>query len=481
MTAILAVSTLLAAFSGVTATADETSSSVDAAASKAGYSFVGTLGARHARDIEGSVWSIGAETMDRDFTVYENWRGYLGPLGAKKARIQSGWAKTETKRGEYQWGWMDRIVRDMVDQGVEPWACLCYGNPIYPGGGGIGLGEGFLTSEEALDAWLRYVAAFVDRYGDVIDGWELWNEPREDRGAPPHAYAEFVRRTALVIRKEQPGAQVYFAAGGSFDERYARAVLDYLKQRRALHLVDRVIYHPYAYNPDSKDGEVASLRQLVKSYASHLGVMQGENGAPSKRGGFGAINRDHPWSEENQTKWALRRLLGDFGSGIPSSYFTICDIAYPSRVNYKGLLSITPDKRVSGVKQAYGTLQRLFSLFDNRLQPTDSAVKIRNYANRFRAFSSLSGGTYPVVAMWRSDEAPGINSDFESIDLSVPKHRFGEPVWIDLLTGKVFAVDGDSWKRKGRETVFQKVPVYDSPILVAELAGIGHAMTADDE
>ena len=65
------------------------------AAPGAGFVYLGTIRPRHAREIESSNWSIGAETMDRDYTIYRNWRNYLGPLGAKKARIQSGWAKTE--------------------------------------------------------------------------------------------------------------------------------------------------------------------------------------------------------------------------------------------------------------------------------------------------------------------------------------------------------------------------------------------------
>ena len=54
-----------------------------------GYSYIGNIQSRHAREIESSNWSIGAETMDRDFTIYRHWREHLGPLGVKKARIQS--------------------------------------------------------------------------------------------------------------------------------------------------------------------------------------------------------------------------------------------------------------------------------------------------------------------------------------------------------------------------------------------------------
>ena len=197
-----------------------------------GYRYIGKIQPRHARDIAASNWSIGAETMDRDYTVYANWREYLGPLGAKKARIQSGWAKTEKERGVYDWAWVDEIVLDMVDQGVEPWVCLCYGNPIYPGGGDTGLGGGLVASEEALQAWERYVAAFVERYAKHVDEWELWNEPRTGRGKGTVQYAKFVIRTAETIRKLQPDAEIMFAAGGSFDTTFAKEVLEYLQRAR---------------------------------------------------------------------------------------------------------------------------------------------------------------------------------------------------------------------------------------------------------
>jgi hypothetical protein len=77
------------------------------------YEYIGVLETRSAKDLPKSDWwTIGAETMDRDYTIYKNWREYLGPLGAKKARIQSGWNKTEKEPGVYDWAWMDEIVND---------------------------------------------------------------------------------------------------------------------------------------------------------------------------------------------------------------------------------------------------------------------------------------------------------------------------------------------------------------------------------
>ena len=95
---------------------------------------IGRIKPRHAEEIQSSNWSVGAETMDRDYTIYKNWKDYLGPLGVKKARIQGGWAKTEKQKSVYDFTWLDEIIFDMNDQGVEPWMCLCYGHSLYADG-----------------------------------------------------------------------------------------------------------------------------------------------------------------------------------------------------------------------------------------------------------------------------------------------------------------------------------------------------------
>ena len=45
---------------------------------------------------ESSSWSVGAETMDRNFTLYSEWSQYLGPLGVKRARVQAGSVTVDT-------------------------------------------------------------------------------------------------------------------------------------------------------------------------------------------------------------------------------------------------------------------------------------------------------------------------------------------------------------------------------------------------
>ena len=430
-----------------------------------GYRLIGKIRPRHAREIASSNWSVGAETMDRDFTIYANWREHLGPLGVKAARIQSGWAKTEKVEGQYDWAWLDEIVHDMVEQGVKPWVCICYGNTIYPDGGGTGLGDGIPHSDKALRAWDRYVGALVDRYKEHIDQWEVWNEPGLRGANSAERYADLLIRTAEAARAKQPHAKII-----GFKLPWVTAVLDIVKEKGKLDLIDELSYHPYSYNPDASYGAVQKLRELVHSYSPKITLRQGENGTPSARGSFGAL-ADNDWTEESQAKWALRRLLGDLGRDIPSSYFAICDMAYPNRRNLKGLLAINDDKTVAHRKEGYFAVQHLTAVFDDSLRrvaefPGAVADVAKPESTAVFAYRNKDG--QHVVTLWRSSDTPGKNSQAEPATVSLPGVRFDQPVWADLRTGKVFAIDPSLVVADDTGTVFRQVPLYDSPILIAE-------------
>ena len=101
-----------------------------------------------------SLWSVGCETIERGFTVYDEYKQFVGKLGVGYARLMSGWAKCEPQPGVYEFEWLDAIVDDMISQGVCPWMCICYANPIYKGL--IDLDSPIWTDEETMQAWLRY-------------------------------------------------------------------------------------------------------------------------------------------------------------------------------------------------------------------------------------------------------------------------------------------------------------------------------------
>ena len=170
---------------------------------------VGSLDVSNPDNANRTRWSIGCETLDRDYATFANYKHLLGPLGVGWARLQSGWAKCEKQKGVYDFTWLDEHVNGVIEQGMKPWLSLSYGNPIYSKDG-VTLNSSIWTDEETMTAWCNYVRAIVRHYGDKVMMYEVWNEsdgakgPDGKIGTNWNEYALLFVRTAKVIREEDP-------------------------------------------------------------------------------------------------------------------------------------------------------------------------------------------------------------------------------------------------------------------------------------
>ncbi len=444
---------------------------------------LGKVAPRAAKDVATSPWSIGVETIDRDFTVYEHFKKYLGPLGAKGARFQAGWAKCEKVKGVYSWEWLDALVNDAVAQGVRPWLEFNYGNTIYAGGGDTGLGGGFPSSPEALAAWDKWCRALVERYRDRVNQWEVWNEPdlNRDGTALVGAYVDLYVRTASIVRELQPRGQVW-ALALAHNIEYADAFLAGMKAKGKLDLIDAITFHGYPRNPD-ETSMVDKLRAIGAKHGRTIPLRQGETGAPSKFQENFALSK-LSFTETTQAKWDLRRLLAHHGKYVPMNLFTLSDMHYTTasaqggpdgllRMNYKGMLATKPDQTVVYVKPAYYAAQTVFAIFD------DTLARMSDYAFTTTAIREVALTGYrrgrdgaQVVALWFKDAPPADANGVSLIDVSLRAGKFTEPVMIDVRTSTVYVLPAAKWTQGSTGTVLRGIPVYDSPILIAEKSAI---------
>jgi GH35 family endo-1,4-beta-xylanase len=437
----------------------------DAAAAE--FPVIAKIRPRAAKEIASSTWSVGGETLDRDYAVYGNYKAHLGPLGAKRIRVQAGWAKCERTPGVYDFAWLDEVVNDARAQGVQPWLEASYGNTNYPGGGGAGLGGGIPKSPEALAAWDNWVRALVRHFKDRVSEWEVWNEPDIGKEAPAGPFAEFHVRTARIIRTEQPQARIWALALAHKAE-FAEAFLAKIQEMGETGSFDAVTFHGYPPNPD--DMKLAdTLRELLAKYVPHATIRQGETGAPSTSNTFGAL-RGRPWTEDKQAKWNLRRMLAHRDRDIPFNLFTLMELHYTTGLNTKGLLKAENDKTVARTKPAYQAAQNVFSIFDDRL------ARMPDYPHTCSATQELAVSAYrrkdgaQAVAVWFRGAVPSDSNAKTPVDLVFAKGEFSEPVLVDLRTGQVRAIPGAHRARGPDGWTFRGIPVYDSPVLIAEKA-----------
>jgi len=431
---------------------------------------IGHVRPRSASAIASSSWSVGGETLDRDFADYQQYKKYLGPLGAKSIRLQAGWAKCEKAKGVYDFAWLDAVVDDAISQGVQPWLQTSYGNPIYPGGGSTELGGGIPNSPEALAAWDLWVRALVEHFKARVTTWEIWNEPDLKNANTPEAYTALFIRTAETIRAQQPKAEI-FALAIAGNMKFAQAFLEQVKAANKQSLITAVTVHGYPSNPDDI-GSVVRMEKLVADLGLSIQVRQGETGAPSTAGTAGALS-SQTWTEMSQAKYDLRRMLAHHAHGVPYSHFTLCDMVYRTdkgtRMNTKGLLEARMDKTVVRAKPSYFALQNVFTIFDDslvRVPPdvglaTDTDKPVVNLYSQKETNRSL-------LVVWMGGHMPAEINEPHSVDLPAIPIAFTDPVYVDLLSGAVYDLQKDRWAKSDHDVSFRQIPVYDAPVLIAE-------------
>ena len=118
----------------------------------------GSVAPIHSSQIEHSRIGLGFEKLDRNVFDPEKAYDKVAELGVKWIRIQSGWARTETVPGRFDFAWVDSIVDNLLRRGLQPWVCLCYGNGLYDAEaakvfGAVGCPP--VKTEEQKKAWAR--------------------------------------------------------------------------------------------------------------------------------------------------------------------------------------------------------------------------------------------------------------------------------------------------------------------------------------
>ena len=457
-----------------------------------GFIRLGFLQTRPTRQQPLSRWSIGGETLDRDYTSYDAFKTYLDDLGAKRIRLQGGWARCERVKGHYDFAWLDAIVDDALARGVQPWLELSYGNPIYEGGGAAALAGGIPHSTQALAAWDAWVQSMVMHFDGRVNEWEIWNEPDlgEAHATPKFTAREFALfhcRTVDTVLAVQPEARIIGLAlahlpldrpahlGGAA---FVDTVLDVWAANGHAEKLYAVTYHQYCHVPEKHYPAFEAFRTQVRACAPHVQFWQGEAGAPSTPAdrAVGALS-DIDWDEWTQAKWVLRRMAGDMAHGVDlTNIFQMADMYYAtddhfSGLNPKGLLEANPDCTIKGPKQSYHAYRFMASLFGGgvrcQARPEASGGKAGLEAHLLKG----NGEQDIRFVYWQGGALPetGEGGCMESVDFILTGVNLRDPVLVDPLHGTVWSVpEGRVIPESGGQIRLEGFPVLDRPLVLAE-------------
>ena len=180
-----------------------------------GFERIGRIQPVASAEVAQSRIGLGLEKLDRGAFDPEKAYDKVAATGVKWVRIQSGWARTERQKGVYDFAWLDDVVDNLRMRGLRPWICLCYGNGLYDARaaqvyGAVGCPPIF--TQEAREAWQRYVRALVAHFKGRVSDYEVWNEPDGQwcwkSGVSGREYGQFLCMTAEAIRQSDEEARI---------------------------------------------------------------------------------------------------------------------------------------------------------------------------------------------------------------------------------------------------------------------------------
>ncbi len=444
---------------------------------KLGIKGIGKLKSLDEIKTHGGKLSIGLECLDRDLWDFDRAFETIKALGINRARIQSGWQKTERADGVYDFAWLDNVVDKLVGAGISPFLSLSYGNIIYsadpdslPDVKNGGIGHIPVITEREREGWKNYVRATVAHFSDRVKYFEIWNEPDIINFCRcelkwTEAYMELVKMTSPIIREEAPDATVISCT----------AMAENIRPLIEMGLGDYVDVHSFhGYNawPELVGAAQENLFSYIKAKAGHLKIWRGEAGYPSfndprSRGALHNVKV----SEIKQAKFAARHIVCDMEMDFLdlTSYFHAYEFLHYMRVirYYYGIIRHKDLSR----KPSYHALQVISHVFDGEVKKSRDYLlaSVWKYPEKRiiddEKFTKLKLASFEkegklIFAYWLPYEIED-ETVCERVHLSLPyaEGKIDDPVIIDTMTRTVYPIDNPE------EFV---APVTDYPMLIVD-------------
>lgn len=455
----------------------------------------GKIKPKTSLEVKSSKIGIGFEKLDRDVFDPEKAYDKLGKLGVKWVRIQSGWQRTETEKGVYNFKWLDKVVDNLINLGLTPWICLCYGNALYGGMakeifGAVGCPPIF--TDEQKQAWKNYVSAVVKHYEGRVSYFEIWNEPDGEwcwkHGVSGTELGVFTRETAKTIKSANPNAKTI---GGALCLRPITFINDAFATGMGEYL-DFISFHEYTADETLVFERVKALKALAQSYNPNIDIIQGESGSQSRGGGHGALWRGC-WTPEKQAKQLARHTIADLITNVHfTSYFSCMDMieALGGKVGdvnsyldygYFGVLGAEFDENGRSIgeyspKKSYYTLQNIASVFADDYELCDipamfvpqKSERIFKYdieRNKCVTGGFKKNGGKAFVYWYPSDI---MTTSFESTVSMEIYSEYDDIYVIDVMDGSVYKIPDEILKRdKNGMYTLTNMPVKDTPLIIA--------------
>ena len=140
---------------------------------------------------------------------------------------------------------------------------------------------------------------------------------------------------------------------------------------------------------------------------------------------------------------------------------------YPQVLLSKGLLRSDLQNTVIYRKPSFYAVQHMMSLFDETVSPI-GVMKHESDQSRPLTVAGFRQHGLTRLLVWQHDRTPTDDLKWEITRLKVEGVAFKDPVYVELISGKVYALPPDSRQSTDNSVTFHGLPLWDSVIMIAE-------------
>ena len=180
------------------------------------------------------------------------------------------WGQVQQKKNLFWWNGMDAAIASANAQGMSityvlgstpKWAQKKAPKGNYPYGG-----TGAANPD--MKVWKKWVKTVVQRYGNSIDAYQIWNEAnlKDFYDGSPKQMAKLTKEAYKIIRQYDPSAKVVAASSTvRLTKSYNRFFPEYLKQlKKQKWPVDAIAVHTYPPGKDTPGDRLKLLDKVTK-------------------------------------------------------------------------------------------------------------------------------------------------------------------------------------------------------------------------
>jgi GH35 family endo-1,4-beta-xylanase len=257
--------------------------------------------------------------------------------GATWLRVLIDWHLVEPMPGAFNWGYVDHWINGALSRGLKVLGLIAY-TPDWA------RAPGSYFSAPPVDAGLyaSFASKVVQRYGDRVSDWEIWNEPNLPLffgfvDKRPDHYIQLLKAAYPAIKSVQPNSTVVFGGlSPAFEQDAPPIFVNAMYDLGAKGYFDAMAMHPYVFpgglavDPMRGWADVEVVRQIMIDHGDgDKKIWMTELGAPTSDPSAEGVSQEEQTRQITDVLWKAAQS----GYSGPAFIFAIRDVNSALRNN----------------------------------------------------------------------------------------------------------------------------------------------------